>query len=117
MRQRSFFPPKASLEAICDAPLGEIIGRHLDQNLVANENADAVLPHLSGRMSDDLMSVFELHPEGGVWQQFRDCAGKFEKLFFRHSIPFGSAARRPSPCNPGREDALGRAKIKPLRLK
>src|SRR4051812_15587110 len=34
-----------SLEPIGDAALGQVVGRHLDQNLVAGQNADAILAH------------------------------------------------------------------------
>ena len=35
------------LEAVVDATLGQIVGGHLDLNLVACQNADAVLAHLA----------------------------------------------------------------------
>src|SRR6185312_7977742 len=51
-------------ETVGDAALGQVIGRHLDQNLVADQHADAVLAHFARGMGDDLMFVLELHPIG-----------------------------------------------------
>src|SRR6185312_12941603 len=48
-------------EAIGDPPLGEVIGRHLDHDLVAGEHADAVLAHLARGVGDDLMAVLQEH--------------------------------------------------------
>src|SRR4051812_14801002 len=75
-------------EAIGDAPFGKVIGRHFHENLVACEDADAVLAHLAGGMGDDLVSIFKFHAKGGIGQQFADRAGKFKKLFFGHPTSF-----------------------------
>src|SRR5262245_59218842 len=53
-----------SLEAVGNAALGQIVGRHLDQHLVACEHADAVLAHAARRVRDDLVLVLELDAEG-----------------------------------------------------
>src|SRR5690606_41135167 len=45
----------ASLEAVCDAPLGEVVGRHLDEDTVTGEDTDAILAHLARRMGDDFV--------------------------------------------------------------
>src|ERR1700688_4602380 len=58
------------LEPVGDAPFGQVIGRHLHQNLVAGKHADAVLAHAAGRVGDDLVLVLELDAEGGVRKQF-----------------------------------------------
>ena len=47
----------ALLEAVIDPTLGQVIGVHFHLNLVAGQNADAVLAHLSCHMCDDLMAV------------------------------------------------------------
>src|ERR1044072_7222348 len=44
-------------KAVSDPSFSEIIGRHLDQNLVACKHPDAVLAHSSRRMGDDLVFV------------------------------------------------------------
>src|SRR5690606_31973234 len=74
-------------EAVGDAALGQVVGGHLDQDLVACEHADTILSHAAGSMSDDLVFVFELHPEHRVGQQFRDGARELEDFFLRHSLP------------------------------
>src|SRR6476646_8513885 len=75
------------LEAIGDAALAEVIGRHLDQNLVPHQHADAVLAHLACGVGDNLMPVLKLHPEGRVGKQLRDGPRKLEQFFFGHSGP------------------------------
>src|SRR6266540_3906507 len=77
--------PAQLLESIGDATLGQIIGRHLDQYLVAGQHPDAILAHAASGVSDDLMFVFELDAEGGVRQQLRDDTGEFQEFFFSHS--------------------------------
>src|SRR5271155_1768549 len=74
-----------SAEAIGNAPFGEVIGSHFDHHLIAREHADAVLAHLARGVGDDLMAVLQEDPEGGVWQQFADCAFEFQQFFLGHS--------------------------------
>src|SRR5690606_18933138 len=73
-----------SLEAVVDPSLGQVVGRHLDLDLVAGENADAVLAHLAGGMGNDGMAVLELHPESRIGQKLFHDPGKFKKLFLGH---------------------------------
>src|SRR6266699_469437 len=76
-----------SLEPVGDTTLAQIVGRHLDQDLVAGQHADAVLAHAAGGMSDDFVFVLELDAESGVREQFRHDTRKLQELFFRHSPP------------------------------
>src|SRR5271165_2490394 len=82
-----------SLEAVGDAALGQIIGRHLDQDLVAGEYADSILAHLAGGMRDDLVVVFQFDAKGRVGEQFDYETRKFEQFFFRHGAPSSGAAQ------------------------
>src|SRR5262245_33947044 len=75
------------LKPVSDPTFSEIIGRHLDQNLVARKHPDPVLAHSSRRMGDDLVIVLEFHPEGGVGEEFRHHSRKFEHFFLRHKSP------------------------------
>jgi hypothetical protein len=75
------------LESIRDATLGEIVRRHLDQNLVPGKHANAILAHASGGVGDDFMFVFEFDPESGVRKQFRHDPRKFQKFFLCHPQP------------------------------
>src|SRR4029078_6820798 len=85
----SELPPRSLFEAVRNPSLSEIIGCHLDQNLVAGKHPDPVLAHPSRRMGDDLVFVLELHPEGGVGEQLGHHPREFEHFFFRHKAPAG----------------------------
>src|SRR5690606_7111089 len=75
------------LEAIGDSALGQIIGRRLDQDLVAGPNPGAVLAHAASSMGDDFVLVFEFDAKHRIGQKFRDHARKLEDFFLRHSLP------------------------------
>jgi hypothetical protein len=85
----SELPPTSLFEAVRNPSLSEIIGRHLDQNLVAGKHPDPVLAHPSRRMGDDLVIVLEFHPEGGVGEQLGHYPRKFQHFFLRHKASFG----------------------------
>ncbi|CAH1658376.1 hypothetical protein CHELA1G11_12916 [Hyphomicrobiales bacterium] len=76
-------------ETIGDPALGQIIGRHLNENAIARQDADAVLAHLAGGMRHDLMVVLEFDAKHRIGEQFRHNSRELEELFFRHSIPCG----------------------------
>jgi hypothetical protein len=65
-------------EAVGDSALGEIIWCQFDQDLVAGENANSVLAHLAGGMTEDLMAVLEAHAEHRIGQQLNDRAAHLE---------------------------------------
>ena len=73
--------------AVDDAALGEIVGRHLDGHLVAGENADVVLTHLSGNMGGHDVTSLQLHAESSVRQSLDDFAFHLNRIFFRHPLP------------------------------
>jgi hypothetical protein len=75
-----------AFEPVGDAPLGQVVRRHLDEHLVAREHADAVFPHLSGRVRNDFVFGRQLHAKGRVGQQFDDRAFEFEQFFLRHAL-------------------------------
>src|SRR5262245_34227160 len=85
----SELPPMSLFEAVRNPSLSEIIGRHLDQNLIAGKHPDPVLAHPSRRMGDDLVIVLEFHPEGGVGEQLGHYPRKFQHFFLRHKASFG----------------------------
>ena len=76
----------AGHEAIGDARLGQVVGRQLAKDFVADQHADAVLAHPAGGMAQHLMAVFELHPEHRVGQQFHHLAAHLEEFFFGHAV-------------------------------
>jgi hypothetical protein len=57
-------------KAIVNPTFGQIVRCHLDLYLVASQNTDAVFTHLSCRMRDNLMAVFQLDPKRRVCQKF-----------------------------------------------
>src|SRR6185437_13210738 len=54
------------LVAIDDAAARQIVGRKLDCDAIASENADKILAHLAGDMGEHLMLVFQLDPKHGI---------------------------------------------------
>src|SRR6185312_11548266 len=95
-RRRGLALAKTSLaEAVIDPTLGQIVRRHLDHHLVAGENADAVLAHLTRGMGDDDMAIGDqLDPEIRVGQQFLDNALEFQLFFLGHSSSWDSVVGR-----------------------
>src|SRR5690554_2033341 len=73
-------------EAVGDAALGEVIGRHFAQDLVTGEDANAILAHATGGVGDDLMVVLQLDPKGRVGKQFHYHAREFEHFFLCHTV-------------------------------
>lgn len=54
------------LVAVGHPSTAQIVRRKLDLDAVTLEHADVVLTHLSGEVSEDLVAVFQLDPEGRV---------------------------------------------------
>ena len=65
-------------EAESNPTLGQIVGRHLDIDLVACQHTDAILPHFAGRVRQYLMVVIKFDAKHRVWQQFSDCSAEFD---------------------------------------
>ena len=61
-----------------DAALGEIIGRHLDIDLIAREDANAVLAHFARCVSQHLMPIVQLDTEHSVGKDFGNDPFKLE---------------------------------------
>jgi len=64
--------------------LGQIVRRHLDENLVAGKHPDAVLAHAAGGVGDDFVALIELHAKGCVGQEFGDGSGQLDNFFLGH---------------------------------
>ena len=67
------------------------------KHFVANEHADAVLAHLSGRVAQNLVIIFQFHAKHRVRQQFDHLAAHFQKFFFRHQSSMGSIFKDARP--------------------
>jgi hypothetical protein len=57
-----------------DAAAGEVVGGELDGDAVAGEDADVVLAHLAGEVTEDGVAVFEFDAEHGVGECLGDAA-------------------------------------------
>jgi hypothetical protein len=69
--------------------LVDVVARHLHGDAVAGQGLDPVLLHLAGRIGDDLVAAFELHPVAGIRQDLDDLAFKRNQFFLGHShIPW-----------------------------
>ena len=64
-----------------DSAAGEVVGRELDLDTVAREDADVVLAHLSRDTSEDVMAVVELDPEHRAGKRFDHLAFDLDLLF------------------------------------
>ena len=71
--------------SIDDSTAREIVRRERNPDLVAGNDAYVVLPHLSGKMSQDDMTVFELDAKHGVGERLFDNALNLDCFLFCHS--------------------------------
>ena len=75
----------ALLVAIGDPALGEVVGRHLDDDLVARQDPDVVHPDLSRDGAHDDLAVLELDVEHGIGEGLYDLALKLNCVLFAHA--------------------------------
>src|SRR4051794_4724800 len=119
--------PKAAVHArarpllvpVRDAPAVEVVGRQLDLDPVAREDADVVAPHLSRDVAEHLVVVVELHAEHRVGQGLHDLALHLDLLFLAQSGVKTTKERGPRTADrgnsrgssgPGRWPSPGRAR-------
>src|SRR3954467_1654783 len=70
------------LVAVGDAPAAHVVGRHLDADAVADEDAYAVLPHLARYLRQhDVLAVVYQHLEEGVGLLVNDDAHSRNQIF------------------------------------
>ena len=74
--------PSGLSVAVDDPAAREVVRRQLDLHPVAEEDLDAVTPHLPGGVAERLVSVVELDPEHSVAESLDDLALQLEFLFF-----------------------------------
>ena len=75
------------LVAVDDAPAGQVVRRELDDDAVLGEDADVVLPHLSGDVCQNEVPVLQLNAEHRVGQGLHDLALDLDSaVFFRHNL-------------------------------
>src|ERR1051325_4204304 len=80
------------LVAVRDAPAVEIVGRELDLDPVAGQDADVVPAHLAGDVAKHLVPVVELDLEHRVREGLHDLALHLDLLFLRQSASDPSAS-------------------------
>jgi len=82
-----------------DATLGEIVRREFNPDLVAGNNPDEVLSHLTGNVGIDDVPTINLNPKPGVCQGLGNDALDLECLFFfRHGGPVENGDANGSNC-------------------
>src|SRR5215212_7756228 len=75
------------LVPVGDAAAREVVGRELDADTVADEDADAVLAHLPGNLREhDVFAVVYLNHEEGVGLLINHHAGCWNEVFFSQSL-------------------------------
>jgi hypothetical protein len=88
---------RAGLEvAEGDAALAQIVGRDLQRNLVARDDADAMLAHSSGAVCDQVVPVVERDAITRIGHDFGHDPVHFEKFLFAHFV--ASAIERKNPA-------------------
>src|ERR1043166_48858 len=68
----------------------QIIGRQLNRDLVARQDADVVHAHLAGDMTQYYVAVFQFYSKSSIWQGFNDLPLHLYGLFLRHAQRVGN---------------------------
>src|SRR6266498_157364 len=97
-----------SLVAVHDPAARQVVRRQLHQHPVPREDPDVVHPHLPRDVSQNVVPVFELHPEHGVGERLGDRSLDLDGVLLRQALP-SVPRRRTGPI------AHGRAKTAPER--
>jgi hypothetical protein len=71
--------------SVDDARAVEVVRRDLDPHPVPREDPDAEAAHLAGDVSEDCVTVVELHAEHGVRQCLDDLTLELDLLFLRQA--------------------------------
>src|SRR4029450_9545624 len=81
--------PRPLLVPVDDAPTGQVVRRELDDDPVLGKDADVVLPHLAGDVSQHLVTIGKLHAEHGVRQGLDHSALDLDSsVFLRHVLRY-----------------------------
>src|SRR5277367_6201381 len=71
----------AVLVAKINAPLRQIVGRHLDRDAVARKNTDAVFLHSARRIGEGFVTVVELHAKPRIREKLEHGTFEFDQFF------------------------------------
>src|SRR6266511_5604013 len=88
-----------SLVAVHDPAARQVVRRQLYQNSVPREDPNVVHPHLPRDVSQNVVPVFELHPEHGVGERLGDRSLDLDGVLLRQALP-GVPRRRTGPIRP-----------------
>ena len=81
--------------AVDDATAREVVGRKLHDDAVLGDDADVVLPHLSGDRREDLVSVGQLNAEHRIGQRLGDHTLDLDdSVFLRHTLAYARQTGR-----------------------
>src|SRR4029453_14990433 len=84
----------SSLVPVDDAPPAQVVRGQLDQDAVARQDPDEVLPHLAGNVGENAVLVVQLDAEHRVREGFEHLGLDLDRFFFRHDS--STPARRGS---------------------
>jgi hypothetical protein len=93
-----------------DSRLGQIVGRELDLDLVAGNDANEMLAHFSGNVGEDIALPGKIDPKHCARQHLRNDSFGDDLFFFRHRVnytPTGASLNSCShrPAGPARRTA------------
>ena len=86
--------------SVDDAPLVQVVRRHLEGDPVPGEDSDEVHPHLPGHVRQHLVTVIELHPELRVGERLFHGRLDSNRFFFQGPSFNRIEADRPLPIHP-----------------
>src|SRR5688572_19051568 len=64
----------------------EVVGRDLDPDAIPRQDPDPEAPHLARDVTEDLVTVVQLHPEHRVRERLDDLAFEFDLLFLGQEL-------------------------------
>jgi hypothetical protein len=71
-----------------DARLGQIVGRELDFDLIAGNDANEMLAHFSGDVGEHVALPGKIDPKHRARQHLRDDSFRDDLFFFRHRVKY-----------------------------
>src|SRR5262249_27245414 len=79
--------------SVGNAALGQVIRRERHGDRITRQDTDEMLADFPRDMSDDLMPIFQFHPELRIRQGLRDFALYLDRFFFSHDASFSNSRR------------------------
>ena len=86
--------PSVLLISPDDSALGQVIGGHLQCDLVSGKNADEVLTKLPADVCQDNGAVLKLYAEHGVGELLHNNSLQFDDICFGHNYLSSSGDKR-----------------------